>query len=152
MAERRVDLVIGLGNPLRQDDGVAWRLLEELEGSGTAPDLRLCQQLLPELAVELAGRPRVLFVDAALGIGPPRLERLEPDPLGAAHPHQLTPAGLLALGRHLFAAAPSAAIMLVLGSRFGHGPDLSARLRQQLPAARALLRSWLQEEGGPCTN
>ncbi|MEB3264609.1 MAG: hydrogenase maturation protease [Synechococcus sp.] len=153
MAEPGADLVIGLGNPLRQDDGVAWQLLEELEASGmAATDLRICQQLLPELAAELAGRPRVLFVDAALGIAEPRLEPLEPDPLGAAHPHQLTPAGLLALGRHLFAAAPAAAILLVPGSRFGHGPGLSAPLRRQLPAARALLRGWLQGGRGPCTN
>jgi hydrogenase maturation protease len=151
--------VIGLGNPLRQDDGVAWQLLQELEDDPGSPrtahaSLRICRQLLPELAAELPLQGRVLFVDAWLQPGgqEPRLEVLTPDPLGAAHLHQLTPAGLLALGHQLFGVAPSASILLVPGRRFGHGTELSAPLRRRLPAARALLRGWLREGAGPCTN
>jgi hydrogenase maturation protease len=147
---RQRDLVIGLGNPLRQDDGVAWQLLQELEADPDNPQaaqatLRICRQLLPELAAELPLQGRVLFVDAWLQPEgqEPRLEALAPDPAGVADPHQLTPAGLLALGEQLFAAHPAAAILLVPGSAFGHGEGLSPSVRRQLPDARRLLRQWL---------
>ena len=71
-------LLIGIGNPLRGDDGVGPWLVEtwgrrrawrgEVRGEG--PELparlrvRLVDQLLPELAEELAAVRRVLFVDA----------------------------------------------------------------------------------------
>ena len=61
-------LVIGIGNPLRGDDGVGWALVEDLEASlpdpGPCLELRVVHQLTPELAVELAEAQRVLFIDA----------------------------------------------------------------------------------------
>lgn len=76
------DLVIGIGNTLRGDDGVGWWLAERLEGqrpaaeegagpsiAGSAavngwPQVRTVQQLTPELAEELQAVRRVLFIDA----------------------------------------------------------------------------------------
>jgi hydrogenase maturation protease len=93
----RPDLVIGIGNPLRGDDGVGALLLEELarEGAGeetteqtTAGNgegtlgrgvwsphgavLKAVHQLTPELALAVAEAGRVLFVDA--WANPDRLE------------------------------------------------------------------------------
>ncbi len=70
MAEGGADLVIGIGNPLRGDDGVGWWLAERAEMSppatptGAALLVRAVQQLTPELSEELAGARRVLFIDA----------------------------------------------------------------------------------------
>lgn len=71
MAERH-DLVIGIGNPLRGDDGVGWWLAERAArlspASRNRPALQVqsVQQLTPELAERLALARRVLFVDAWL--------------------------------------------------------------------------------------
>lgn len=71
-------LLIGIGNPLRGDDGAGWvlarRLAEQVQARAqpvsllrTAVHLRLVQQLTPELAAELAelAPALVIFADAA---------------------------------------------------------------------------------------
>lgn len=81
MTERH-DLVIGIGNTLRGDDGVGWWLAQRAETLGPAahresarsiqgtaavnarPLVRSVQQLTPELAEELQNMRRVLFIDA----------------------------------------------------------------------------------------
>jgi len=66
-------LVIGIGNPLRGDDGIGWRLAALLPArAGLA--VRCSQQLTPELAEELAAVERVLFLDAWLGSDGPGVE------------------------------------------------------------------------------
>lgn len=64
----RRPLLIGIGNPLRGDDGVGWRLVEELERTGgdrePSAHRRVVHQLTPELATDLAASSRVLFIDA----------------------------------------------------------------------------------------
>ena len=61
------DLVIGIGNTLRGDDGVGWWLAQRAERWRPAVQVRVVQQLTPELAAELAPVNRVLFIDAWLG-------------------------------------------------------------------------------------
>jgi hydrogenase maturation protease len=141
-------LVIGIGNPLRGDDGVGWRLLEELEEAQprTGVRLRRVQQLTPELAAELAGVQRALFVDAWLAPeGAEPLLRPVAAPLagGGMDSHRLEPLTVLALAQHLFRSRPAAWELLVPASCFSHGCVFSASLREGLPAARRLLRRWL---------
>lgn len=70
VAEGGADLVIGIGNPLRGDDGVGRWLAERAEQlppgtpTGDPPLVRTVQQLTPELAAELTDARRVLFIDA----------------------------------------------------------------------------------------
>jgi Ni,Fe-hydrogenase maturation factor len=64
VAEGGADLVIGIGNPLRGDDGVGWWLAERAETLKPTPRVLRVQQLTPELAAELAAARRVLFIDA----------------------------------------------------------------------------------------
>ena len=69
-------LVIGYGNPLREDDGIGWRVVEEIENGeivGVLQSLGNCQletvavhQLLPELAGDVSEAELVIFVDASV--------------------------------------------------------------------------------------
>ena len=76
MTEAGADLVIGIGNPLRGDDGVGWWLTERAEqlpratSTGSPLLVRTVQQLTPELAAELTAARRVLFIDAWWPPGP----------------------------------------------------------------------------------
>lgn len=158
-------LVIGIGNPLRSDDGVGWRLAAEwdrLQRTGCPARLLAVPQVLPELAATLAQHERVLFIDAVLpetggivgpagvnpGPGPWMLPLLPSgDPRGsAAFSHSLEPAGVLALTAALYGRAPAAQRLLLHGHCLDHGTRYSPGLRRQLPTARALLQHWL--EGG----
>jgi hydrogenase maturation protease len=136
-------LVIGIGNSLRQDDGLG--LLVASQASGAV--VRLVHQLTPELAAELVGIDRVLFVDA-WGVSPwttphPCLLPLEADGTSAMT-HQLQPAQVLALCAALYQHRPRAALLLLPAHALGHGTGLSAAAAAQLPRARVLLRRWLR--------
>ncbi|MCK6544957.1 hydrogenase maturation protease [Myxococcota bacterium] len=64
-AERDRWLVVGLGNPLRGDDGLGARVVELLSGV-EGLDTRAEHGPTPELAEEIAHYARVVFVDAAV--------------------------------------------------------------------------------------
>ena len=135
-------LVIGIGNPLRGDDGVGPWLAARVGGRGV-------QQLTPELAPELLGLDHVLFIDAALNPCRPRLEAVadgstaSPELPQLLLGHALTPQQLIGLCRPLYGAAPQATLLLLPGAGFAHGTTWSTTLRRHLPAARRLLHQWL---------
>ncbi|MDM7953818.1 MAG: hydrogenase maturation protease [Cyanobium sp. CZS 25K] len=131
-------LLIGIGNPLRGDDGVGWHLVE---GLGLQR-----HQLTPELAETVAAADRLLIVDAWLA--PPHSGSLL-RPLVAARgwerdSHRVDPARLLALAEQLFDRCVPAHELLVPAFDFSWGDRFSPALRRQLPEARRLLRGWLQ--------
>ena len=155
-------LVIGIGNPLRSDDGIGWRLAALLPAQ---PGLAVCcrQQLTPELAAELAVVQRVLFLDAWLEPSSahprPRLLKLQelgaPDgpgrslqvwagatPWGGAS-HGLSPQVLLALSQALYGRSPRAHQLLLPAHRFGHGDGISPALARRLGEARRLIEAWI---------
>lgn len=169
-------LVIGVGNPLRGDDGVAWRLLAELEPGVSGLRLERRHQLSPELAADLAAATAVLFIDAWRPSAPPaaaapaqpngsapsrsqpsgaaltpQLLPLRPIPAAAAGgwclSHGLGAAALLAVSSALYGASPCAHQLLIPAHRCDHSLALSARLQRDLPAARRLLALWLQAVG-----
>jgi hydrogenase maturation protease len=83
----RDDLVIGIGNPLRGDDGVGWWLAQRAERWLPPSQLRAVRQLTPELASDIAAAARVLFIDAWLvpggsGLAPTRALPGPPDGAG----------------------------------------------------------------------
>lgn len=154
------DLVIGLGNPLRGDDGVGAWLAERARRLRPTPQVRTVQQLTPELADALAQTGRVLFIDAwwppvpAPG-GMARLPTLEPISVqstqvgGGAFSHQLDPAQLLAITALLHDRAPQAWQLLVPAFAMPHGDTFSPRLLQELPRAEALLDGWCRSASQP---
>jgi hydrogenase maturation protease len=130
-------LVIGIGNPLRGDDGVGAWLAEQVGG-------RSVQQLTPELAEELAQLEDVLFIDAWLAPAPaePQLTAIGPA-AGAVESHRLEPAQLLAASQALYGRTPRAHLLQVPAHAFDQGMELSPELQAALPSARALLQGWL---------
>ncbi|WP_462320608.1 hydrogenase maturation protease [Halochromatium sp.] len=69
-------LVFGYGNPSRGDDALGPRLIERLQGlqdRGQLPGVELLTdfQLQIEHVLDLVGRERVIFVDAAVGLSEP---------------------------------------------------------------------------------
>lgn len=145
-------MVLAIGNPLRGDDGVAWRLSEPLRRR-PRPGLQLLQrqQLTPELAQELIGVRRLLLVDAWYAPAPaaPQLRRLLPKdrPGGSCRglgcSHLLDAGSLLQLAAWLYGARPRTSLLLLPIQACPHGEELSPAVQAQLPAARRLLQAWL---------
>src|SRR5208282_1087020 len=104
-------LVIGFGNPLRQDDGIGWRaaeLLEQLLSPGDAEIIQ-CHQLTPELAASFEDASIVIFLDAASDREPGAIST---EPVRAESTivwsHYLSPGQLLGLSEQLGGKAPPA--------------------------------------------
>ena len=154
-------LIIAYGNPMRSDDGIAWRAADALEDqfSSSEVDILRVHQLAPEMAEEITRCDTVIFMDAASADGPngkPGEVRCQEIGLLEGPPrfsHQLSPAAVVALARQLYGARPSAFSVTLAGQCFDHGDSLSPVVQAALPTlvARiaALVEAVLQTQSLP---
>lgn len=158
-------LVFGYGNPARGDDALGPLLIERLQRLQAAGRLARVElltdfQLQIEHVLDLVGRKRVVFVDAAVGLSAPyRLSPVETAQLSAqpevrlrSQPlswttHQLTPAALAGLFVSLYGDAELPRLeQLAIGAEgFALGTALSARAQHNLAIASAWLLEVLHE-------
>ena len=84
-------LLIGVGNPLRGDDGVAHKLCNFIAGNDSAFELMQVQQLQPELTDTFLGRKLVIIADASTNVAHSQLVPLEREELktNSSFSHQL---------------------------------------------------------------
>jgi hydrogenase maturation protease len=147
-APLRPVLIVACGNPLREDDAMAWHVARTFEGSDNPFEVVRVQELCPELAASFAGRAGVVFVDARRD-GPPGAvfcDELAPAAPDGAFTHVLGPATLLLYAERLHGRAPRACLVSIVGERFGFGESLSPAVRRALPEVvlrlRRLGREW----------
>jgi hydrogenase maturation protease len=130
-------LVLAVGNPLRSDDGLAWRAAGELRRSTPPAEIKIVKvhQLTPELAEDVSRAALVIFVDAAATGEPGTLncERVVASVEESASSHSFTPAALLQLSAALYGTSPVAFLVSVTGKSFEHGDSLSPEIEQALP-------------------
>ncbi|HEX5807728.1 MAG TPA: hypothetical protein VFY25_03625 [Anaerolineales bacterium] len=154
-------LIIGYGNPDREDDGVAWHILcaLTLKLGLTAPasyedefpkdrhlDLTFQLQLTPEMAEDISAYEHVCFVDAHTGSipEPVRLLRVESEFQHSPFTHHLTPQSLISMSETLYGKKPDAALLSVLGHRFLFSRELSGETAVLVPRATELIWDWLK--------
>jgi hydrogenase maturation protease len=155
-------LIIAYGNPMRSDDGIAWRAADLLVGQFSSAEVEILRvhQLAPELAEEITRCDTVIFVDAASADGaigkPGEIRCLEIGSSKEGPPrfsHQLSPSAVVALARQLYGAAPRAFSVTLTGQCFDHGESLSALVEGAIPllVARivALVESLLPTQAFP---
>lgn len=154
-------LLLGWGNPDRQDDGAAWHVLAEVarrsglpvpeeEGEAFAPlgsslDLLFALQLNPEFSEIVAGYDRVAFIDAHTGSVANDLNIRTLDPIFQTSPltHHFTPESCLELTRQLYGANPEAWLVSVRGYRFGFSHEMSAPTAALAQQAASALITWI---------
>jgi hydrogenase maturation protease len=154
-------LIIGYGNPDREDDGVAWHILGALTLKLGLPapasyedefpeDSRLVfvfhLQLTPEMAEDISAHEYVCFVDAHTGNipEPVRLIQVESEFQHSPFTHHLTPQSLVSMCETLYGKKPHAALLSVLGHRFLFSRELSEETAALVPLATELIWDWLK--------
>jgi hydrogenase maturation protease len=155
-------LIIGFGNPDRQDDGVAWHVLsalaerlgrtvsesidDDLDRTGPSPNLVCMLQLTPEVAETLARYDRVCFVDAHTGAYEEdiRFETIEPDFQSSPFTHHMTPHTCLVLAETLYGHAPQATVVSVRGHQFGFSRNISPETTALAAETVKRIGSWLE--------
>jgi len=135
-------LVIGYGNPGRQDDGLGPAAVAKIKAVGW-PSVTTSDnyQLVIEDAVEVAAHDVVWFVDATRdGDAPCAIQRLSPALDIAFTSHLLKPEALLAIAHQQFGKAPEAHLVSIRGYEFDFLEGLSDRARSNLALAVTLMR------------
>ena len=138
-------LIVAYGNPLRSDDGLAWRVADALEAkfSATQVEILRLHQLTPELAEKVSRADSVIFVDAAAaadGGRPPgeiHIEKIHAEEAGPSaqsrFSHHLTPSLVIAIAAQLYGARAHAFSANLTGENFEHGESFSAAVHDSLP-------------------
>ena len=153
-------LLLGYGNPDREDDGVAWHILraltiklglpspesyeDEFPGS-VRVEFAFHLQLAPEMAEDISAYEDVCFVDAHTGNlpEPVRLINVESEFQASPFTHHLTPQSLLSMCETIYQKKPEAALLSVLGHRFLFSRELSGETAALVPQAVELIWEWL---------
>lgn len=153
-------LIIGYGNPDREDDGVAWHILRALTVRLGLPspdtyedefpefdriEFAFFLQLTPEMAEEINEYEYVCFVDAHTGNipEPVRLIAVESEFQRSPFTHHLTPQSLISMCETLYVRKPDAALLSVLGHRFLFSRQLSEETARLVPQAVELIWEWM---------
>jgi hydrogenase maturation protease len=127
-------LLIGIGNPLRGDDGagalLAERMAQLFAARGLHVHLRIVQQLTPELALDIAAAEidAVIFNDVAATQLPNdaiHVSWLDAGAASASFSHHVAPATLLAYASALYGRCPTAWLVTVPGEVFAIGAPIS---------------------------
>lgn len=138
-------LVVGVGSPLRSDDGAGRRVAEALAGRRAAEELevRTVHQLTPELADAMTDRTLVAIVDASVEIDEVVVAEVVAVPGHGAMTHHLDAATLVAFAEHL-GRPPSRVVTIgVPAFDLGLGTSLSARTSAAVDeAVEAVLSRW----------
>jgi hydrogenase maturation protease len=148
-------LVVGLGNPILGDDGVGWRVAQDIEARCTDPDVEVACLALGGMALmeRLVGYRRALIVDAmTTGTAPGSVISVPLDAL--AHPaaghtassHDTSLATALALGRRLGAELPDDVWVVAIEAErlFEFSAGLSAAVATAMPEALRCVEAWLR--------
>lgn len=155
-------LIIGYGNPDREDDGVAWHILSTLVQELGLPtpasyeedfpqtadiDFAFYLQLTPELAEDVASYEKVCFVDAHTGNiqEEVRLINVESDFQRSPFTHHLTPQSLISICESLYRKKPEAVLLSVRGYKFLFSRQLSEKTQALVSKAVELVWNWLKK-------
>jgi len=141
-------LIIGYGNPLRQDDGVGWYLAQDLLKICKAPSVEVVAriQLTPELAEPISRANIVLFIDASreCPAGEVREGRIFAKEAKAALNHHVSAEGLLQLADEVYFTRPEAYVFSIGVESLGYGTDLSPRLAEAYPSLMAKVQEFVR--------
>lgn len=156
-------LIIGYGNPDREDDGVAWHVLialaehfdipvpaDYLDGlfpENNSLDLLTALQLTPEMAETIAEYDAVCFVDAHTGAVPDDLNivHLEPGFQNSPFTHHMTPESVLSIVKEIYGKQPAALLVSIRGYSFTFAHQLSLLTKMHAEEAVKKIANWVED-------
>jgi hydrogenase maturation protease len=154
-------LLIGYGNPDREDDGVAWHVLRGVADvfgleipNDLDEDLVIVDenlhflfnlQLLPEMTYDMTEYARICFVDAHTGAqkNDLNIQKLESKFLNSPLTHHMTPQTILSILEQAFNHKPEAILVSVRGYQFGFENYLSSKTKILTLQAIEKISQWI---------
>jgi Ni,Fe-hydrogenase maturation factor len=155
-------LILGYGNPDRQDDGVAWHVLKDiilqlgLPAPKSPDDLipsykdrvhfQFMLQLVPEAAELISQFDSVCFVDAHTGEikVPVSAVRIDPKFQSSPFTHHLTPFTCLELANSIYHKSPRGYLVSVRGFSFQFEQKLTDQTGKYAKTAAGIILKWIR--------
>ena len=137
---RRRPLVLGLGNPLRGDDGAGTRAIQLLEARGLSGRAQLAHELraVPEMAEQVAAASRLIVIDVRGDLPAGRIDVRQlaagDDLARSTVTYGVSPDDLLSLADSLYGVDVPGFVLTVGGAAFGPGLGLSPAVEEAIPA------------------
>jgi hydrogenase maturation protease len=134
-------LILGYGNPGRQDDGLGPAAVSEIESMGL-PNLTAFDnyQLNIEDAIDVASHDIVWFIDAAkTGQSPYSVRAVSPSSTIEFTSHIVRPEAILAIARQCYGGSPQAFLLAIRGYEFEFIEALTPGAKDNLHAALGML-------------
>lgn len=160
-------LIVGYGNPDREDDGVAWHILQALAKEFEVPisldtdvgifpegrplDFYFNLQLMPEMALEMLAYQRICFVDAHTGAVPEKIhiEKIQSQFQNSPLTHHMTPQSLVSILEHLYQHTPDSYLVSVKGYQFRFHHQLSDQTQELAAIALESISQWIRQDDFP---
>jgi hydrogenase maturation protease len=138
--EARV-LILGYGNPGRQDDGLGPAAVAEIESMGLRNTTAFENyQLNIEDAMDVATHDVVWFIDAAkTGQSPYSVRAVSPSSTIEFTSHIVRPEAILAIARQCYGGSPQAFLLAIRGYEFEFVEALTPGAKDNLHAALGML-------------
>lgn len=141
-------LVVGIGNPLRCDDGLGMLLAGQIAQRNIPGVTVITSQLLNlELLEDALGYAKILVIDASAvgeGLVFKKIQVIQNAP--AASSHHLSPEFFLAMARELYEKDLNLYVCSLRGYNFEVGNTLSPQVLGLLPQALAEIEAFLKEK------
>ncbi len=140
-------LVVGIGNPLRSDDGVGSHIVQKIQEKHI-PGVKtlVCQQLNIELLEEVGKYKKILLIDASFlgeGMSLRKVNSAKDDQ--AVSSHHLTPEFFLMLAKKLYHWNDNLYLCSIRGRSFEMGQQLSPEVQRLVPQAIDEVHALLKE-------
>ena len=154
-------LLLGYGNPDREDDGVAWHVLKGVAGGlgitvPPSPDhpfetfdgrieLIFMLQLVPEISEEISRYDAVCFIDAHTGEieAGVRAIRIDPKFQNSPFTHHLTPQSCLELANSIYKSRPEGYLVSIRGFSFQFVEELTPDTTRYAKSAINIILEWI---------
>lgn len=137
-------LVIGIGNNVRQDDGLGWQFLESI---CSLVHVEYRYQLQIEDADLVSRYQTIVFVDATSD----QTEKgfsftlCSPDAMeNSFSTHRVAPSALIWLSQELYGMYPKSYVLAIQGYTWELHEELSAQAKQNLSNALTFFNQWLK--------
>lgn len=140
--------IIGIGNPLRGDDGIGHWVIEKVEEWKLPGVFTIAyHQLQTELIEQWLQFDAIVIIDAALNCNQVLLEKISADNYtGSGSSHHMNPELLASLAKKLFQQDLAITICKIEVENFELGAPLSATAIKNGELALQLIRSWVEEQ------
>jgi hydrogenase maturation protease len=148
LKEAKKYLVVGIGNPLRSDDGLGPLIVQKIEEKNLpGVQVRIAHQLNIELLEEVGKYDKILLVDASYleeGLVIKKVQSL--DHVEGASSHHLSPEFFRALAQKLYNQHLNLYLCAVRGQNFEMGETISLEVHLLIPKAIEEISAFLTEK------